>query len=73
MDRKEYFGLIPYRDGQIIYERIITLDSINNKEQVFNSAKSALIKNTSYKPRLFNRNQPGPTSSCPNLTNSSSI
>jgi hypothetical protein len=40
---------IPFKDGQIIYEKVIYLDSVNDRDIVFNSAKAALIKNTNYK------------------------
>ena len=40
---------IPFRDGQIIYEKVIYIDSVNNRDIVFNSAKAALIRNTNYK------------------------
>lgn len=43
------FNSIPFKDGQIIYEKVFYIDSINNKDIVFNAAKSALIKNTNYK------------------------
>jgi len=40
---------IPFNNGQIVYEKIIYIDSVNDKNVVFNSAKAALIKNTNYK------------------------
>jgi hypothetical protein len=40
---------IPYNNGQIVYEKVIYLDSVNDRDIVFNSAKAALIKNTNYK------------------------
>jgi hypothetical protein len=40
---------VPLKDGQILFEKIILLDSVNDKNIVFNSAKSALIRNTNYK------------------------
>lgn len=40
---------IPFKDGQVIYEKVIYIDSVNNRDVVFNSAKAALIKNTNYK------------------------
>ena len=43
------FNSIPFKDGQIIYEKVFFIDSINNKDQIYNAAKSALIKNTNYK------------------------
>jgi hypothetical protein len=46
---KELLAAIPYKDGQIVYESVIYLDSVNDQNQVFNSAKAALIQNTNYK------------------------
>lgn len=40
---------VPFNNGQIVYEKIIHLDSVNDKDVVFNSAKAALIRNTNYK------------------------
>lgn len=40
---------VPLKDGNIIFEKVYFLDSLNNQEKVFNLVKSALIKNTNYK------------------------
>jgi hypothetical protein len=40
---------VPYNNGQIVYEKVIYIDSVNDRNIVFNSAKAALIKNTNYK------------------------
>jgi len=39
----------PIKDGKLSYEKVIKLDSINDKNLVFNAAKSALVKNTNYR------------------------
>lgn len=43
------FYQIPFKDNQIVYEKVYYLDSVNNKEQIFNAVKSVLIRNTNYK------------------------
>jgi hypothetical protein len=43
------FSTIPFKGGEVVYEAVIKLDSINNKEKVFNAAKSVLLNNTNYK------------------------
>lgn len=43
------FSTIPYKGNEIVYEEVIKLDNINDKEKVFNVAKAVLIKNTNYK------------------------
>ena len=40
---------VPFNDGTIIYEKVYTIDSVNDKDKIFNGAKSAIIKNTNYK------------------------
>jgi hypothetical protein len=45
----EFLNSIPIENGQVIYEKVFLLDSVNDKDKVFNSAKAALIKNTNYK------------------------
>lgn len=40
---------VPFNNGQIVYEKIIYIDSVNDRDVVFNSAKAALIRNTNYK------------------------
>lgn len=40
---------VPLKDGKVSYEKVIVLDSINDKELVFNAAKSALVRNANYK------------------------
>lgn len=42
-------NVIPYKEGIVTYERIYFLDTVENKEKVFNAIKSALLKNTNYK------------------------
>lgn len=43
------FSTIPFKGNEIVYEEVIKLDNINDKEKVFNAAKAVLIKNTNYK------------------------
>lgn len=43
------FYKVPLNDNEIIYERVFNVDSINNKDKLFNAVKSALIKATNYK------------------------
>ncbi len=43
------FSTIPFKGGEVVYEAVIKLDSINNKEKVFNAAKYVLLNNTNYK------------------------
>lgn len=40
---------IPFKDGQIVYEKVFYLDSVNDKDKVFNAAKAAIIRNSNYK------------------------
>jgi hypothetical protein len=40
---------VPFHDGTIVYEKVYTIDSINDKNKIFNGVKSAIIKNTNYK------------------------
>lgn len=48
-NEEKLFDSIQIKAGKIIFEKIVKLDSLNNKELVFNAAKNALIKNTNYK------------------------
>jgi hypothetical protein len=43
------FYQVPFNNGQIVYEKVFHLDTVSNKDAVFNAAKSALIKNANYK------------------------
>ena len=43
------FYKIPLKDNDIIYEKVFTIDSISNKDKLFNAVKYALIKSTNYK------------------------
>ena len=43
------FYHVPFKEGQIVYEKVFYLDTLSNKDAVFTAAKSALIKNTNYK------------------------
>lgn len=40
---------VPLKDGRVSYEKVIVLDSINDRDLVFNAAKSALVRNANYK------------------------
>ncbi len=40
---------VPFKEGNIIYEKVFSFDNINDKTKIFNAVKSALIKNTNYK------------------------
>ncbi|HQS23885.1 MAG: hypothetical protein B7Y11_05015 [Sphingobacteriia bacterium 24-36-13] len=40
---------VPLKEGKVSFEKVIVLDSINNKDLVFNAAKSALVRNANYK------------------------
>lgn len=46
---REMLATIPFANGQVIYEKVFLLDSVNDKNKVFTSAKAALIKNANYK------------------------
>lgn len=39
----------PLKDGKLTYEKVIVLDSVNDRNLVYNAAKSALVRNTNYK------------------------
>ena len=45
----EVLTTIPIENGRIVYEKVFMLDSVNDRDKVFNSAKAALIKNVNYK------------------------
>ena len=43
------FNQIPFSNNEIIYEKVFQIDSVNNRDKIYNSAKAALIQNTNYK------------------------
>jgi len=43
------FYKVPFTNNDIIYESVVHLDSVYDKNKVFNAAKSTLIRNTNYK------------------------
>lgn len=51
------FPKVPYDNNTIIYEKIYNLDSINNKDKIFNGVKAALIQNTNYKYSKINEDR----------------
>lgn len=48
-DYKKLFDEVPIKDGAIIYEKVFNIDSVNDKDRLFNAVKATLIKNTNYK------------------------